>query len=104
MRASVDGDPQAKLCAQEEQIAIDRIFFDHVGVSADATLLRAQRCPRGAEVGSLVDVRLEIAKSMAIKCGIGGCFGRQTGLEPRLPLGFRPNPAVAHYIAPALSA
>src|SRR5437762_11592712 len=81
--ASVGIYPQAEFGSQKEQIGINCVFFYHVRVAVDPTLLDRQCGPGFAIVRSLIEVWLRISKDVAIK----SCVRRALVEAPRLNRG-----------------
>ena len=85
--SAIDRNPESKLRADEEEIWLDQIFFNHVRVSTNAlrVLSTDQRCPGLTEISGPKNLRRHVAKSVPIKSGV--CRGgiEVAGLHPANP-------------------
>ena len=102
--AAVGRDPEAHFRADEQQVAVDRIFLHDVRIAAQALLLAADLLPGLAEVARAVDVGIEVAERVAIERRVRGravVAARLDGADPRI---LRQALHVADDVRPGLAA
>ena len=100
--AAIHGNPEAELGAEEEHVAIDRIFFDHVSVTANTALLRRKGGPGLAIIRGPVGVGLHVAEGVPVECGVGSGFVEAAGLDGRDPGALAESVDVGDYVRPGL--
>src|SRR2546429_4667460 len=83
--SAIQGNPQAKFCAEIEEIPGNGILFDHVRIAANAAIGCDHGRPGLAVIGCFVDVRLHVPKGMAGGGGLKGGRPIKTPPPPTKP-------------------
>jgi len=99
--ATVEGDEQSELGAQEEQLRVFEVFPQDEGVTLDR--VGDQRLPGLAVVGGPKNVRGHLAVTVAVEGDVGRSVGVATRLHARHPRTRRQPGDVAHDVLPGLA-
>ncbi len=101
---AIQGNPQAKLRANIQNVLRNLILFDDMGVATHAAIGCNYGGPGLSVVGGLVDVWHHVAKSVAVKRCVSCCSVIKSSFDPRNPREFRQIRHIADDIRPGFAA
>ena len=102
--AAVERHPQPELGAEEQQVLVDEIFLDHVGVAAHRAVGRDERRPRRPVVGRLVGVGPHVAEGVEVERRVDRARVEMPRLDRRDPRVLRQARDVGDDVGPRLAA
>ena len=98
--AAVRRDPEAELGPEEKERRVDRVFLDHVRVSADPVLGPGDPRPGLSEVGRAVGERPHVPEHVEVEGRVSGPRLEPARLDPADPWLLRQSPDVADDVRP----
>src|SRR5213075_1749222 len=103
--AAVNRDKETELSPEEQEIRLNEILLNNMGISPHAfqLLCRDERSPGFPIVGGAKNVGCEIAERVTIKSGVGSASVEIAGLHPAYPGIFGQARNVADNIGPCFS-
>ena len=81
----VDGDEEAQLGPDVEEVLADQVLLDDVGISAHALLRTDDARPALAQVGRAIDPGRHVAERVAVEDGVRGARVVPARLHPAHP-------------------
>src|SRR5262249_33430509 len=103
--SAIDRNPESEFRADQKEISLHQIFFNHVRVPTNALRILSsdERRPGLAEIRGLVNVRRHVPESMAIKRGVSRAGIKVTGLHPVHPRVLRQPGNVTNDVSPGFT-
>ena len=101
--AAIHGDPQPELGAEEQEILVDEILFEDVGIPTYRTLGGDERRPRRAEIGRFVGIWPHVAERVDVKRGVDRTGVEMARFDRRDPGVFREPADVRDHVRPRLA-
>src|SRR4030095_15877400 len=85
--STIDRDPKSKLGAEKEQIRLDQILLDYMGISTNAfgVLCARKRHPSLTVISRFEDIRRHVPKGMSIERGVSRASVEVACLHPAHP-------------------
>src|SRR5262249_16912515 len=102
--AAVERDPEAKLRAQEEQIAIDRVFLNDMRVAANGASFPGERRPVLSKVGRPINIGAHIAIAVKVESDISRTLIKMARIDRGDPRIFGQSLNVGNHVGPNLPA
>src|SRR5580765_311151 len=101
--AAIQRDPQSEFSSQIQNVGIDWIFFDDMGVATNTAALRYDRRPGFSGIGGFKNVRVHVTESVTVERSVGGVGVMDAGFHRRDPGEFRQIRNITDDVGPGFS-